>query len=69
MHHLKETMTSTADRLKVAGFLLLILLGIALVYAGLHEAGHALAGLVFGGGIGEVDLNFFILSWGENGLA
>jgi hypothetical protein len=61
MHPLKETMTSTADRLKVAGLTLLIALGVALVYTGLHEAGHALAGLVFGGRIGEVDLNFFNL--------
>jgi hypothetical protein len=54
-------MTSTADRLKVAGLTLLIALGVALTYTVLHEGGHALAGLVFGGRIGEVDLNFFNL--------
>ncbi len=54
-------MTTTADRLKVAGLTLLIALGVALAYTGLHEGGHALAGLVFGGRIGEIDLNFFNL--------
>ncbi len=54
-------MTSTADRLRFAGFTLLIALAVALVYTTLHEAGHALAGLAFGGRISEFDVNFFNL--------
>jgi hypothetical protein len=54
-------MTSTANRLKFAGFLLLIALAVALAYTTLHEGGHALAGLAFGGRIGEFNINFFNL--------
>jgi hypothetical protein len=54
-------MISTADRLKFAGFTLLIALAVALAYTTLHEGGHALAGLVFGGRISEFDVNFFNL--------
>ncbi len=54
-------MTSTRNRLEFAGFMLLILLGIALAYTVLHEGGHALAGLAFGGTVREIDVNFFNL--------
>jgi hypothetical protein len=54
-------MTSTADRFKFAGLTLLIAMVVALAYTTLHEGGHALAGLVFGGRIGEFDVNFFSL--------
>jgi hypothetical protein len=54
-------MTSVTDRLKLAGFMLWIALGVALVYTILHEGGHALAGLAFGGQVREVDVNFFNL--------
>jgi hypothetical protein len=54
-------MNSTSDRLKFAGFTLLIALGVALAYTFLHESGHALAGLAFGGKIREIDVNFFNL--------
>jgi hypothetical protein len=54
-------MTSTIDRFKFAGFTLLIAMAVALAYTTLHEGGHALAGLVFGGQIGEFDINFFTL--------
>src|SRR5450759_2969470 len=54
-------MTSTSERLKVAGFTLLIALGVALAYTVLHEGGHALAGLAFGGTVREIDVNFFNL--------
>jgi hypothetical protein len=54
-------MTSISDRLKFAGSILLVALGVALGYTVLHEGGHALAGLAFGGRIGEIDLNFFNL--------
>jgi len=54
-------MTSTADRLKFAGFLLLIALAVTLVYTTLHEGGHALTGLAFGGRITEFSVNFFNL--------
>jgi hypothetical protein len=50
--------TSTAGRLKLVGFLLLIALAVALAYTTLHEGGHALAGLTFGGQIGEFDEDF-----------
>jgi hypothetical protein len=39
----------------------MIALWVALAYTTLHEGGHALAGLVFGGRIREFDLNFFNL--------
>lgn len=61
MYPLEDPMTFTTDRLKFASFTLLIALGIALAYIVLHEGGHALAGLAFGGRIREVDLNFFNL--------
>lgn len=54
-------MTSPSDRLKFAGFTLLIALGVALAYTVLHESGHALAGLSFGGQIREIDVNFLNL--------
>jgi hypothetical protein len=54
-------MTSTTHRLKFAGFLLLIALTVTLVYTTLHEGGHALAGLAFGGRITEFTVNFFNL--------
>jgi hypothetical protein len=54
-------MTSTRDRLEFAGFMLLILLGFALAYTVLHEGGHALAGLSFGGTVREIDVNFLNL--------
>ncbi len=61
VHPPEDPMTFTTDRLKFASFTLLIALGIALAYTVLHEGGHALAGLAFGGRIGEVNLNFFNL--------
>lgn len=54
-------MTSSSDRLKFAGFTLLMALGVALAYTVLHESGHALAGLAFGGKIREIDVNFLNL--------
>ena len=54
-------MTSTSERLKFAGFTLLMALVVALAYTVLHESGHALAGLVFGGKIREIDVNFLDL--------
>jgi hypothetical protein len=57
----ENPMTSISDRLKFAGSMLLVALGVALAYTVLHEGGHALAGLTFGGRIGEIDLNFFNL--------
>ncbi|MGZ6346646.1 MAG: M50 family metallopeptidase [Anaerolineales bacterium] len=54
-------MTSSRERLKFAGFALLIVLGVALAYTILHEGGHALAGLAFGGTVREIDVNFFNL--------
>jgi hypothetical protein len=47
------------DRLKVASFFFLIAPGVTLVYIYLHEGGHALAGLAFGGGITEFSVNIF----------
>ncbi len=41
--------------------MLLSALGIALAYTLLHEGGHALAGLAFGGRVTEIDLNFLNL--------
>jgi hypothetical protein len=54
-------MTIKTDRLKFAASTILIVLAVALAYTSLHEGGHALAGLVFGGQIGEFDVNFFSL--------
>lgn len=54
-------MTFTAHRFKFAGVLLLIALAVTLVYTTLHEGGHALAGLAFGGRITEFTVNFFNL--------
>ncbi len=54
-------MTAATDRLKFAAYTLLIPLAVALAYTSLHEGGHALAGLFFGGQIGEFDVNFLSL--------
>jgi hypothetical protein len=52
---------SMAERLKQAVILLLILLTVALLYTTLHEGGHALAGIIFGGRIADFNVNFFNL--------
>lgn len=52
---------SMTERLKLASILLLILLMAALLYTTLHEGGHALAGLAFGGRITDFNVNFFNL--------
>lgn len=49
------------ERLKFIAILLLILLVTALSYTALHEGGHALAGLAFGGRITDFNVNFFNL--------
>jgi len=54
-------MISTVGRLKFAGFLLLTAMAVTLAYTTLHEGGHALAGLAFGGRITEFNVNFFNL--------
>jgi hypothetical protein len=54
-------MTPLSNRLKIAGLLLLTLLAVALVYTTLHESGHALAGLAFGGRVSDFNVNFFNL--------
>jgi hypothetical protein len=54
-------MTAKTNRLKFAASTILIALAVALAYTSLHEGGHALAGLVFGGQIGEFDVNFLSL--------
>ena len=52
----------TKDRLKMAAILLILLLAVALLYTTLHEGGHALAGLAFGGKVSDFNVNFFNLS-------
>ena len=52
---------SLTERLKQAAILLLILLMAALLYTTLHEGGHALAGMAFGGRIADFNVNFFNL--------
>ena len=49
------------DRLQFIATLLLVLLITALSYTALHEGGHALAGLSFGGRITDFNVNFFNL--------
>ncbi len=53
---------TTQARLKQVAILLLILLATMLLYTTLHEAGHALVGLAFGGKITDFNVNFFNLS-------
>ena len=53
--------SSTQYRLKIAAVLLIVLLATALLYTSLHEGGHALAGLAFGGRITDFNVNFFNL--------
>jgi len=53
---------SLQDRFKQAAILLLILLTALLLYTTLHEGGHALVGLAFGGRITDFNVNFFDLS-------
>jgi hypothetical protein len=51
-------MSSIHSRIKLVGFTLLIAVLVALGYTILHEGGHALAGLAFGGSVKEFDVNF-----------
>ncbi len=54
-------MNTINGRLKFAAFTILIALAVALAYTFLHEAGHALVGLIFGGQIGEFNVNFLTM--------
>ncbi len=52
---------SIQERLKFVALLLIVLLVTALLYTTLHEGGHALAGLAFGGRVTDFNVNF--LTW------
>jgi len=54
-------MSSIHSRIMLVGFTLLIAVLVALGYTILHEGGHALAGLAFGGRVEEFDVNFLNL--------
>lgn len=53
---------TVSSRLKNIALLVLIFLVFATLYTTLHEGGHALAGLAFGGRITAFNINFFDLS-------
>jgi len=50
---------SIQERLKKVTLLILIVLVIGLLYTTLHEGGHALAGMAFGGRVTDFNVNFF----------
>ena len=53
---------SIAASLQLSGLLLLVAFFLVFLYTALHESGHALAGLISGGSVRQVNVNFFDLS-------
>ena len=58
---MKKT-SSIAASLQLSGLLLLVAFFLVFLYTTLHESGHALAGLLAGGSVRQVNVNFFDLS-------
>ncbi|NMB69472.1 MAG: hypothetical protein GYA20_12010 [Chloroflexi bacterium] len=54
--------SSIAASLQLNGLLLLVAFFLVFFYTTLHESGHALAGLLAGGSVRQVNVNFFDLS-------
>jgi len=54
--------SSIAASLQLSGLLLLVAFFLVFLYTTLHESGHALAGLLAGGSVRQVNVNFFDLS-------
>ena len=53
---------SIAASLQRSGLILLITFFLVFLYTALHESGHALAGLLAGGSVRQINVNFFNLS-------